>query len=75
VSEAKRPDRVLNALQFALLVLSKEEELSCHTSTERTTTIQVLRELIGLRNAGRLVIKNEAQSYTDDDGNTKVVKL
>ena len=75
MSETKRPDRVLSALQFALLVLSKEEKLSWRANTKRTTTIQVLRELIGLRNAGRLVVKNEAQGYTDDDGKTKAVKL
>jgi hypothetical protein len=70
-----RPDRVLTALQFALQCVVDEAEQHTSPSTGSQSAIKVLHELISLRNAGRLVVKNESQGMTDDDGKHVVVRL
>lgn len=74
-------DTILEALEIskALVVVGHArrgcelpiERCSCDYARHRKT----LTEMIGLRKAGRLVVRNAAQGYRDDDGVNKVVPL
>lgn len=73
----KHKDGILQALEFA-----KKQVTDMHGSMtgeghhavthackcEYSDCVRKLHELIGLRKAGRLVVRNDVQGYIDDDG-------
>ena len=83
----ERNDEVLNALKFAALqvevmhgsALGMPDFPHCvlvqACACAYAQHLRTLRALINMRRYARLVVKNGAQDYTDDNGKDKVVPL
>lgn len=71
-----KDDRMTKALRFAKdCILDEAGPPGARPTGDHKLAVQVLTELIGLRRVGRLVVKNGAQGFTDDDGVVPVVRL